>query len=507
VKVLGSWGPFCKNDSKVTLTVSPAGVALSSTSAGFGTSGANFTFDPKAAGIGTHTIMYTYSNGACTINSSQDILVVDNPKVVTGLINLSACSGVTGDLTLPAITAGSTPGIFYTYWTDAAATIPVATPKAVAAGIYYIKGATASGKCFDIQSILVQTPPELLQAIIPTPAKLKCAGDSTGTMTVNVTKGTPSYTYTWDTNPPQITTSATSSNTAINLRVGPHTVLIVDGNGCTNSFTADIEEPDPIRVKFYTKNIECMSDANGVARVDSINGSADFKLLNSFTYLWNSVPPQTSREAVRLTYGFQKLTMTDSKGCILKDSAYIDVLDVTPPVINCPKDIEMTVQYIKSTDPNKYTVDVGKPFGTDNCAVDTITNDAPSKFRVGLTKVVWTVVDQVGLMDTCTQRIYVKEIPTVPQLISPNGDGVNDKFIIEGLTSLDYRNSQLTIFTRSGQLIFQSSNYELPENAWDGRYAESSFSKNQLVAPGVYYYILKLGSSSQTMKGYVYVYY
>jgi len=152
-------------------------------------------------------------------------------------------------------------------------------------------------------------------------------------------------------------------------------------------------------------------------------------------------------------------------------------------------------------------VDVGKPFGTDNCAVDTITNDAPSKFRVGLTKVVWTVVDQVGLMDTCTQRIYVKEIPTVPQLISPNGDGVNDKFIIEGLTSLDYRNSQLTIFTRSGQLIFQSSNYELPENAWDGRYAESSFSKNQLVAPGVYYYILKLGSSSQTMKGYVYVYY
>jgi len=75
------------------------------------------------------------------------------------------------------------------------------------------------------------------------------------------------------------------------------------------------------------------------------------------------------------------------------------------------------------------------------------------------------------------------------------------------LTSIDYQNSQLLIYTRSGQLVYQNNNYELIENAWDGRYSESTFSKNQLVAPGVYYYILKLGSSSQTMKGYVYVYY
>jgi gliding motility-associated-like protein len=112
------------------------------------------------------------------------------------------------------------------------------------------------------------------------------------------------------------------------------------------------------------------------------------------------------------------------------------------------------------------------------------------------------------LTDTCTQRVYIKEIPTIPQLISPNGDGVNDTFVIDGLNSTEYEGSQMSIFTRSGQLVFKSSNYELPENAWDGRYTESGFSKNNLVAPGVYYYILRLGGTGgQTLKGYVYVYY
>ena len=279
---------------------------------------------------------------------------------------------------------------------------------------------------------------------------------------------------------------------------------------CSAAFTGEITEPTPIKLGFVTKPIQCLSDANGSARVDTINGSADLTLLNSYKYLWNTKPVQTTREALRLTAWWHTVTLTSPKGCVKKDSVYIDVQDVTPPTINCPKDIEMTVQYIKSTDgsPNKYVVDLGKPYALDNCQVDTVTNDSPAKFRTGLTYVVWTVTDQMGMMDTCTQRIFIKEIPTIPQLISPNGDGVNDTFVIDGLNSANYENTQLLIFTRSGQLIFQNNNYEQPANAWDGRYSSSSFNKNQLVAPGVYYYILKLGGgSSQTMKGYLYVYY
>ena len=112
----------------------------------------------------------------------------------------------------------------------------------------------------------------------------------------------------------------------------------------------------------------------------------------------------------------------------------------------------------------------------------------------------------MGLTDTCRQYVMIKEIPTIPQLISPNGDGVNDTFVIDGLDQ--FPGTQLSVFTRSGQLVYQNKDYNLPENAWNGRYSESNFSKNKLVAPGVYYYLLKLGGNSgQLMKGFVYVYY
>ena len=499
VKFNGTYGPYCQNDAKVLLSVTPAGVLL----AGDGISGnstSGYTFDPSVAKIGTHQISYTYFNGVCNISNSQDIVVVDNPKVVTNPVVLQSCTGVTADLTLPQVTTGSTAGLVYSYWMDAKISVPIPTPKAVGSGLYFIKGATLSGKCWDVQPVTVGQPDSLRASILAS-ATLNCPGDTTGSLTVNITMGTAPFNYQWSTQPVQTTATVKS------LRAGVYTVIVTDAKMCSAAFTGEITEPAPIKIGFVTKNIQCLSDANGSARVDTINGSTDLSVLNSYRYLWATNPVQTTREAVRLTALWHKVTLTNPKGCTQKDSVFIQVQDVTPPTLTCPKDIDMSVQYIKSTDPNKYAVDLGNPYATDNCAVDTITNDAPAKFRVGLTKVIWTVTDQMGLMDTCTQNIYIKEIPTIPQLISPNGDGVNDKFIIDGLTSKNYQNSQLLIFTRSGQLVFQNNNYELPQNAWDGRYTESSFSKTQLVAPGVYYYILKLGSSGQTMKGYVYVYY
>jgi gliding motility-associated-like protein len=495
----GNYGPYCIGDTPVTLSAIPTG----GTFAGAGINGN--TFDPKAAGVGSHNIIYTYSlgGGACTINATKIIVVVSVPSLVITNPILQSCSGTTADITAPEVTAGSTPGLNLTYWKDSKATIALTTPKSVGAGPYFIKGATPSGKCFDIQPVMV-TQPDSLRATLTALSILNCAGDTTGSMSANVTMGTAPFTYQWSTQPAQSTATATG------LRSGIYTVIITDAKSCTSAFTGEIAEPSPIKLSFATKPIQCLSDANGSARVDSINGSGDVNILNSYKYLWNTIPPQTTREAVRLTAWWHKVEVTSSKGCVQKDSVFIDVLDTVPPTIACPKDIEMTVSYIKSLDgsPNKYVVDLGKPFTLDNCQVDTLTNDAPVKFRKGTTYVVWTVTDQVGLTDTCTQKVYIKEIPTIPQLISPNGDGVNDTFIIDGLNSIEYSDSQMTVFTRSGQLVFQSSSYELPENAWDGRYAESSFNKNKLVAPGVYYYILKLGGTGgQTLKGYIYVYY
>lgn len=78
--------------------------------------------------------------------------------------------------------------------------------------------------------------------------------------------------------------------------------------------------------------------------------------------------------------------------------------------------------------------------------------------------------------------------PIVYNHYTPNGDGVNDTFFIEGLHNI-FKNFKLEIYNRWGVLIWKG-NDNTPD--WDG-YANTGFlySKNQLPA-GTYYYVLYL---------------
>lgn len=103
-----------------------------------------------------------------------------------------------------------------------------------------------------------------------------------------------------------------------------------------------------------------------------------------------------------------------------------------------------------------------------------------------------TVTDTLGCFDKTTITILVEEeiIVSVPNTITPNGDGANDYWVIENIEK--FPNNEVEIFNRNGNSIYKSINYT---NNWNGTY-----HGNNLPAT-TYYYVIDLNNGSGVLKG------
>jgi gliding motility-associated-like protein len=108
---------------------------------------------------GTYYIKATGASG-CTETHTVVINIKDPPRInVTD--PAPVCSPGTMDLTAAAVTAGSDPGLVYSYWKDTLATILLTNPAAVnKAGKYFIKGVNTTG-CTSVVAVVadISIPP------------------------------------------------------------------------------------------------------------------------------------------------------------------------------------------------------------------------------------------------------------------------------------------------------------------------------------------------------------
>lgn len=83
----------------------------------------------------------------------------------------------------------------------------------------------------------------------------------------------------------------------------------------------------------------------------------------------------------------------------------------------------------------------------------------------------------------------------IPEGFSPNGDNLNDVFVIPDLNTFPGRD--LKVYNRWGGLVFEDDKYN---NTWAGR----DMNGNQLV-DGTYFYTLDLGLGQEPQTGFVYI--
>jgi len=99
-------------------------------------------------------------------------------------------------------------------------------------------------------------------------------------------------------------------------------------------------------------------------------------------------------------------TIIDIHGNSTTCAQDVTVTDDEDPTITCPSTLITVADSSKCFATN---VNLGTPIVADNCAVATVTNDAPSIFPVDTTIVTWVVTDIYGNTDTCYQNVIIED--------------------------------------------------------------------------------------------------
>lgn len=85
--------------------------------------------------------------------------------------------------------------------------------------------------------------------------------------------------------------------------------------------------------------------------------------------------------------------------------------------------------------------------------------------------------------------------------MTPNGDGINDRLVIEGIENSP--NNTLQIFNRYGVLVYSKQNYIDEFDGISNR--ESVISRGSGLPSGIYYYIIILNDLKKKHQGYLYL--
>ena len=86
----------------------------------------------------------------------------------------------------------------------------------------------------------------------------------------------------------------------------------------------------------------------------------------------------------------------------------------------------------------------------------------------------------------------------IPNAFSPDGDGVNDYWVIDGI--FRFPSNRIRVYNRWEEKVFEATNYQ---NDWNGISNISSFAGK--LPEGTYFYILELGGNTKPFKGFVYI--
>ena len=531
-------GPFCENDSSVTLTaVDPGG---NWTGTGI-TNATNGTFDPSTAGVGNHIITYTIS-GSCGDVDTMTIVV--NPSD-TAAFNYSLMSYCQSDPDPSPTNTGTLGG---TYTSSPAGLVinggtGVIDLSASTPGTYGVLYTTPGPNCQDTLTVFV-TVTTTEDASFNYPNTTFCQNDPNPTANILGTLG-----GTFTSSPTGLVINGSTGLIDLALSTpGTYGVLYTTpSTTCQDTLTVFITINPADDASFsYSSTTFCITDTNPIATITGtvggiftvnnggiINSTTGELNINSsgagtftITYITNGTCPDTSSIAVTIN-NIANATITQA-GPFCSTDTTINLISVDgggvwsgtgitntgtgtfdPSVAGAGThqiiytisgscgDVD-TISIIVGESPN-----INLSATDDNCfkeegsITSLIVGGVPPYFLnwsngsndsliEGLTAGTYTltVTDSAGCSNSAIGVVNDQSNDCnyhifLPNIFSPNGDNHNDIFKVrgEGIKALSF-----VIYSRWGEKVFETND---PDIGWNGNY------KGEKMNAGVFVYYLK----------------
>jgi gliding motility-associated-like protein len=420
------------------------------------------------------------SDGVC--NDTFFVNIPAPPPIMPGqdVINVS-CNGLS-DGVITLMPSGGTPP-YNIQWQNGPSG---PTYTGLPAGIYTAVITDANNCNFSHSVYLIEPSPFEVLLNPALSANISCPGAADGIIAVvpqggNLSIG--SAVFLWENN-----VAGTDQATAEGLSAGTYSVTVVDPKGCADSLTQTISEPPPIQFRIADfAPIQCYGEGTNVT-VDSV---------------WGGNPTAVYVFSVGACVG-------QSPGQFCQVLGGTHVIQIKDNFNNCTVDTTITVsqpQEISVSLPPSIEIDLGDSLTTLNptivssLPIDTFIwepaenlscADCKNPRVTGINPMTYTltVIDINGC--SATAQIFVdidrNRKVYIPNVFSPNGDGINDKFQVYTGLGVDHLNF-VRLYDRWGEKVFEELDQPpSPDGTpgWDGVF------RGQDMDPAVFMYLVEV---------------
>jgi gliding motility-associated-like protein len=350
-------------------------------------------------------------------------------------------------------------------------------------GFYTLTITNTISGCSHTDSVEVGVDFVYPSAQIETPDELDCSISSVQLDGSNSTAG-QEISYNWLAMPGQITagqgTAIAETDTA-----GLYTLVVLNtSNGCADTTMVEVfENGDQVEAAtVFTTSPDCVGDINGTLEVQSVMGGTA-----PYAYALDSGFFRTSPMFNSLPAGTYTLSIEDVNGCTFETEVSIP----EPDQITVDLGLDINIRLGDSTELEAlvnipdYAYLRWSPeelFECPDCPVQVVKPETTTTYSVEVRD-----SNNCKAVDYITVSIAKPRSVYVPTAFSPDGDGINDEFMIYAGDNVASIRSFM-IFDRWGNLVHSKENFPPndPNFGWDGNF------EGKPMNPAVFVYLIEV---------------